>query len=654
MKRLILLEITLFLFIALYPQSSKLSGDIIGTVNCVDYANGNSLTTTVNTAANLFDGDFNTFFATYVRTGGWAGLDLGEKHVITSVAFCPRTDWSSRLLLGLFEGANREDFLDAVPLCLIDETPQSAVLTTKAVDCSRGFRYVRYVGPNDVRCNIAELEFYGYKGEGNDTKFVQLTNLPTITIHTENAQDIVEKDVYLQGIVSVIYEDGTQIHTDGLDIKGRGNASWSFPKKPYRMKLNNKVNLMGLPAKEKNWTLINNYGDKTLMRNLLAFDLSRRLELAYTSVGVPVDVILNGEYKGCYQLCDQMEVAGGRVEVEKMEDTDTELPALSGGYLLEIDAYANTEISWFTSARNSTPVTVKYPKDDEIVPTQYQYIKNHFNLMESALYASNYTDQTNGYRKYLDVETFLRHFLVGELSGNTDTYWSVYMYKKRNDDIFYFGPVWDFDIAYENDSRTHPINNNPEWIYASSGSEAAGMKSFVNRLMSDQQFVNRLKAIYAEYRDKEILSAEKLTGVVDYYENELARSQQLNFTRWPILGSIVHQNYQALGSYEKEVDVVRTFIEERITWMDKKLSYTAASIKEESIPELSIYPGQDRIHIEGINSLSSIKVFDISGKIVNSFKTHTDCTVAVDRGIFIVQVSDEGSGKQQSAKCVVH
>ena len=547
--------------------------NIIGTEMSVDYST-NTPSTTVNTKSNVFDGDFDTYFASYERSGTWVGLDLGEKHVITKIAYSPRSDYvegPQRLVLGIFEGANNPDFGDAVPLLIVTEAPQFYKMTEQNINCSRGFRYVRYVGPNDVRCNISEIEFYGYPGVGNNSHFPQLTNLPVVTIHTTGTEEITSQDVYVHGIVSII-NNGT-IFSDSLEIRGRGHASWSFPKKPYRMKLKNKVNLLGFPARERNWVLINNYGDKTLMRNLLAFDLSRRFDMAYTSIGIPVDVILNGEYKGCYQLCDQLEVAAGRIDVEKMGIYDVTLPNLSGGYLLEVDAYAYEEESWFSSARQYTPVRVRYPKSDEIVAQQYKYIRDHYNLMEASVFSVNYKDPVNGYRKYLDTESFLRHFLVGEISGNTDTYWSTYMYKDRNDDIFYFGPVWDFDLAYENDNRTYPINNHTQWVYEY-GSSANGFRAVVNRLFSDEAFVLQLKTIYADYRDRGIVTTEALLNVVDNYAVEIKQSQQLNFKRWNILNAIVHQNPRTYGSYEGEVNNVKRYIMERLDWLDKKLGYT--------------------------------------------------------------------------------
>jgi len=165
--------------------------------------------------------------------------------------------------------------------------------------------------------------------------------------------------------------------------------------------------------------------------------------------------------------------------------------------------------------------------------------------MEKALFASNYTDPTNGFRKYIDTDTFLKHFLVGEISGNTDTYWSTYIYKKLNDDKLYFGPVWDFDIAYENNYRTYPINNNPDWIYISKGSTANGVRDLVTRLFTDPALLSELKATYASYRNSGIITESALLKIADDYALELEKSQKLNFMRWNILNVPVHMNPQA-------------------------------------------------------------------------------------------------------------
>lgn len=630
----------------------KLSGTFIGTAETFNYTN-NVCSSNVNTIQNAFDGNLQTIFATCQRTGGWVGLDLGEKHVITKIAYCPRPSNASRMLLGVFEGANNPDFGDAIPIYIINASPAEDVLTFHNVNCSKGFRYVRYIGPNDVRCNLAEIEFYGYKGEGDLSKLTQTTNLPTVIIHTTNAEDVIEKDTYLKGIISVISEEGANFYTDSLEIKGRGNFSWNFPKKPYRIKLYNKASLIGLPAVEKSWTLINNYGDKTLMRNLLAFDLSKRMEIPYTPAGKPVDVFLNGEYKGTYQLCDQIEVATGRVAVEKMKTSSVSFPELSGGYLIEMDAYANQEISWFTSNRNKIPTTIKYPKDDEIVPAQSTYIKSHFDLMETSIYSFGYTNATTGYRKYIDAETFLRHFLVGEISGNTDTYWSTYMYKKRNDDKFYFGPVWDFDIAFENDNRTYPINTKTNWIYLH-GSAANGVRELVTRLFTDQSLMNQLKSIYAYYRDKGIITKEALVGVTDHYASEIDQSQRLNFMRWNILNTIVHQNPAALGSYVAEVDNVKNYLQDRIDWMDIKLGYVPNAI-DHNIPlsEVYLWTKAKTMYLDGMPDASKIQIYEICGQlIVDEQLSKPQFSAQLRSGIYIVKITDQ-SGKSICLRCII-
>lgn len=541
----------------------KLTGTVIGTLESVDYSNTSAPSLTVNTRDCAFDGDLKTFFASYERSYTWTGLDLGTPHVITRVGWSPRNDsqGGKRVLLGVFEGANREDFMDALPLYVIGEKGTIGTISYADVNCSRGFRYVRYVGPSDARCNIAELEFYGYAGEGDDSHLWQVTNLPTVTIHTLNGEIPYDKEHDIVSQLTIISDNGTKLLSELGGTRERGNASRDFPKKPWRIKFDKKQNVLDAPAKAKKWTLINNYGDKTLMRNLLAFELSHRMGMSYTPYGTAVDVLMNGEYKGCYQLCDQIDINKNRVPITEMTPEDNDGDALTGGYLIEVDAYANKETSWFNSNKGN-PVTIKSPDDNEITSQQSQYIKNYFNTMEQQ------------WSTYLDLNSFLRHFLVGELSGNTDTYWSVYMYKERNDSKLYTGPVWDFDLAFNNDKRIYPVNQKTDYIYRSGGSCAGKMKTFVdNIVVSNNAAKQQLLQIWDEVRQAG-LTETNVVSFIDDWEQQLQQSQRLNFLRWPILSQRVHQNPQALGSYAKEVDVVRQYMKERIAWMDKKLGYT--------------------------------------------------------------------------------
>ena len=535
-------------------ESSLLTGTIIGTQYSVDYNNNKIQSTTVNTKENAFDKDYNTFFASYDRSQTWVGLDLGEKHVITKVGWSPRIDHQGRVQLALFEGANKPDFSDALPLHIVKENGVNRTMLYADVSCSRGFRYVRYVSPNDVRCNVAEIEFYGYPSVGDDSKLYQLTNLPTVVINTQNAQEITSKEVEINSHVYIISDDGTNLlSASNTMVRGRGNASWNFPKKPYRLKFESKQSPLGAPASAKKWTLISNYGDKTLMRNILAFDVSRKVGQPYTPFCHPVDVIVNGEYRGCYQLCDQVEAASGRVSAKD-------------GYLIEIDAYAYDEDVWFSSNKG-IPVTIKHPDEDDITTQQRNFITGFFNNMESSVFASNFTDSQYGYRNYLDRDSFLRNFIIGEFCGNTDTFWSVYMYKDASNGVLYTGPAWDYDLAFDNDYRTSPINNRNDYIYKSGSVASDAVREMVTRIVSEDP---ASKARLVELWNDSLNSGlGDLNSVLDRYAQLLHESQDLNFKRWKILDQKVHMNFQALGSYDAEVQYLRNVITGRLKKFDQ-------------------------------------------------------------------------------------
>ncbi|MFA6873887.1 MAG: hypothetical protein WCQ86_07915, partial [Bacteroidaceae bacterium] len=138
-------------------STELLTGTPIGSIS-VDYTTG-AASTTVNTPRDAFDNNYSTYYASYDRSNTWVGLDLGNPYVIKSVCYCPRDNWGSRMQLGIFEGANKADFSDALPIAIIKNIPLEQTYTTLNVSCSLGFRYVRYRGPNDARCNVAELKF---------------------------------------------------------------------------------------------------------------------------------------------------------------------------------------------------------------------------------------------------------------------------------------------------------------------------------------------------------------------------------------------------------------------------------------------------------------------------------------------------------------
>jgi hypothetical protein len=384
------------------------------------------------------------------------------------------------------------------------------------------------------------------------------TGIPVVYLDTKNAAPIVSKDDYLEGHLKI---DGNGKFTDGiydgdLKVKGRGNTTWFNPKKPYKLKLSAKSKILGMPS-SKDWVLLANYSDKSLLRNAVAFELSNRLDMTYTPRSQFVELVLNGKYAGNYQLTEQIEIDKNRVNVTEMEASDNAGDALTGGYLLEVD-YRYDDVYYFTSGKG-VPVVIKEPED--ITPDQLNYIKDYIASTETALYGSSFGDTAVGYAKYLNTSTFVDYYLVNEIMKNHDAAFqtSVYLYKDRLGKIS-IGPVWDFDIAagninYDDAEKTNSWRIRNYYWY--------------QRLFQDAGFRNKVKDRWNE------LKSTKIDGIIDFIDTQhqyLDKSQQENFKTWEILNIYVWPNAVVPGSYQGEIDYLKTWLKDRISWMDSQIN----------------------------------------------------------------------------------
>lgn len=529
-------------------------------------------------AALAFDGDASTSYSTNSSAFGWVGLDLGEPHVITRVGFTPASgsQGADRTLLSLFEGANSPDFMDAMPLYFIGETPARGTQTFADVNVSRGFRYVRYVGGSGSYCNIAELQFYGHAGEGDDSQFYQITNIPTLSIHVQDNILPQNRGEDFESQSVLIFDDGTMVQEYPILFRVRGNYSATHENKAFRMKYNDgkshhvmKGGRNESPVKAKKWVLINSYRDKTLMRNPVAWAMSKRGEKDWTPWCQVVDLVVNGDYRGTYTIADHVDVHSGRIDITEMSETDIDDETITGGYYVEADNNYSRETYHFLSSHGNT-MSVHEPDEDVMQPEQFQYIQNTWNSMENTVFGANYTDE-KGMRSVLDMETFLRWFLISEFNGNTDMICQVFLYKDRGDDHFYTGPVWDADLALENDQTTYPANQRMDWTYKVRQTGQYGQ--LVSRVLSDPSVYAQLQELWARLRKKGNFEPEDVAADVDSIRNEIRASANLNFIRWPYLNQWLSLNPAVPGSWEAEVDRVRDFVYERVAWMDEMLSY---------------------------------------------------------------------------------
>ncbi len=499
-----------------------------------------------------------------------------------------------------------------------------------------------------MRCNLAELEIYGHEGEGDESHMFQFTNLPTVCINTVDSKEPFDKETDIVGNV-IILNNKTYDTNASATVRERGNSSRTHPKKPWRLKFDKKQRVLDAPAKAKKWTLINNHSDKTLLRNVVAFEISRRIGMDYTPYCQPVDVVLNGEFKGCYQLCDQVEVNPGRIPVTEMELTDIEGEALTGGYHLEIDGYANqeNEREWFESTYHQIPVTIKSP-DDGGTFEQYEYIKEYFSEMERAVFTRGYNDPETGYRKWLDLDSYLHYFIIQEIIGNADAVWCIHVHKERGGKIM-GGPVWDSELAFDNDNRVYPASELGVLCTLSGrGPIANNFLNLHKRIFNvDTKAKARRNYLYSIARNEKDLSGESLCTFVDEWAEKIRKSADLNFKRWDVLGKYIFSNPRAEASFNEAIGNLKTYLLDRFDFLDKpkyfNLDPDATSIE---LPEAdsNLDNGLDIIVSAGTISLSdSDAIFTVTAADGRTYFHGTGTTATLSPGIYIVSTGTQSA-----------
>ena len=336
--------------------------------------------------------------------------------------------------------------------------------------------------------------------------------LPIIHISTPNNVDITSKEEWIENTcIKIINTDGTIDYIGENDnIRGRGNSTWLYPKKPYAIKLDKKSSVLGMP-KHKRWVLLANWMDRTLIRNHVAFEISRRVGLEYTPRGKFVELVLNGEILGNYYLCEQIKVDENRLNITEIGINDVDEESITGGYLLEIDEYFD-EINKFRTPIKNYPVNIKEPDEDILNNKQLEYITNYFAEIEDILYNNKQKDIA----EYIDFESFAKWFILYELVGSYEPNnpKSCYMFKDRNGKLK-AGPAWDFDWGTFTPGK-----------YKFRISQAL----YYEMLLKNPTFINVLKECWS-------ISKENLNDIEQFIRDEASTNEisaNSNIEMWPI------------------------------------------------------------------------------------------------------------------------
>ena len=376
---------------------------------------------------------------------------------------------------------------------------------------------------------------------------------PFIYVNVEDGAEITSKESYLNCVVKITNtKEEYLLDTSSAKIKGRGNSTWDMPKKPYKLKFNEKTNLFGF-GKAKTYTLIANYCDKSLSRNLMAYESARVLGLSETSSTQPVNLVLNGDYRGVYLLCEQNEVGKSRVNIE------TDLASVDTGYLIELDSRAVDEgvegTDYFVIDGLSYAIKDPEVDDDDFTPEHFNFIKNYMLDCFSAIGLSDYDTVKN----LIDVDSFARCYIVHEMFNCIDVgYLSFYFHKDAGGKLA-AGPVWDFDISSGNcDYAEH--GNDTDYLYAKA------TNSWYRQLLHFEGFQELVSDYIAEYKDALLA---RIQEIVDY-QIEYADNNKANFAVWDILKIYVWPNPNELASiktFEGQVYYLQDWVEEKLNYM---------------------------------------------------------------------------------------
>ncbi|MCK9218036.1 MAG: CotH kinase family protein [Firmicutes bacterium] len=423
-------------------------------------------------------------------------------------------------------------------------------------------------------------------------------------------------------------------------IRGRGNTTWSAPKKPYNVWLideegaDNPSKLLGMPKHEE-WALIANYYDKTMLRIPLAYNLGNWIGMDWTPRLYHVELYIDGIYNGLYCLCEKIERDKNRVNIAKIKGEEYNDPELiSGGYILEItpESRIDPEDSVFYVPKADRYFTIKYPKAKNITTEQKDWIANYVYEFDSISYSANYNDPENGFKKYIDEDAAVDWYLINALAKNADAvamFASVFLWKDR-DEKLKFGPLWDFDIGFGNHntaSRNYLENimQQPAWY---------------GKMFQDKDFAAKFRQRYEELKPL----FDSIPKILQLTADELVASGAIarNFEKWPILGEYVWPNPEPFPlTYQGEIDHLSDWIVARNSWMQVNMLTDNATqdalLADEKLPirvvDTDEFAAGDSARIRTVNGYQQYIWNDTIITDVNELKI-------ADGGLYWVNVSN--------------
>ena len=394
------------------------------------------------------------------------------------------------------------------------------------------------------------------------------STLPSVFLNIDGGDAALNKinadknhDIGYPGTAVINDSSNTSTTATFKKMKGRGNYTWTYSKRPYQVSFDEKISMLGMP-KSKKWLFITNYTDGSLTRSAMFYKLTQKLGIQYAITFETADVYINGKYNGTYLVTSKVESGSNRVEIA---DDD---------YLMEIDNY--TDPIQFTTERTNKKITIKSPDVEDATAEEQQAVINaakaYIDSIESLIYDENVTYEELNSK--LDMESFAKCYWVYEISLNYDAmYGSSYMYTK--DGLLHMGPMWDYDNTL-NLLTKNAIPLNTYYLLGNTGGAASKRLRWYNELMRYQEFSDLVDKVFLENIDK----FDELIEYAKQYNESITASAKMNYTRWPYATMKQEHSSWYMGgdSFEESSQNLIADIEKRVNFY--KNEYKDLTINE--------------------------------------------------------------------------
>ena len=389
---------------------------------------------------------------------------------------------------------------------------------------------------------------------GRAQSYTQRTDVPSVYIETENRRSITSKEQYIN--CTLIYVDGeSMLRYENTQIRGRGNSSWwNADKKSYRVKFANKERFLGEGfANAKSWTFLANHGDKTMIRNALTYDLGRFMGMKFCPAARFVDLYLNGDYRGTYQISDQVQVHKKRIEVSE-----------ENGWLLEVVNENSKEDPLITTTRYGIMYTIKNPKDEQLTLGKRIAVGQWLRSFEEAVASDQFMDPQRGWRAFVDENDLINWYVGAEITGNIDALYSIYMYKDGDDDKMHFGPLWDLDLGYDNSSERSLLRQMEAYL----GLRDRPFEKIIQRLWLDPWFAQACNDRLQQLVDNGL--QQYLLSHIDSLRSAIWQTQTENFRKWRINQEVYSWAKRAYyNNYDSYINDLKGFVNIHIPYLQQ-------------------------------------------------------------------------------------